>query len=168
MGVIRGLERITDLLAAVGAFLVLPLIAAMVYEVFSRYVLGSPTFWSYEIGYMLMATIFMFGMAYALKTGNHVSVDFVYGRLSPRKQAIINLLGYGFLIPCLIWLSYSLFEYALRAYETGRVSGQSAWNPVVWPYRTVLFVGFSVLSLQLLIEFAKSLHALFGGRDAEA
>ncbi|MFN3461392.1 MAG: TRAP transporter small permease subunit [Oceanibaculum sp.] len=160
MRLVRTLEVITDAAAILGAILILPLIAAMVFEVLSRYLFSAPTFWAYELGYMMMGAIFMLGIAYALKVRQHVSVDIIHGALPPRGKALVNLAGYAFLLPCVGWLTYALYGYAMRAYVGNELSGQSAWNPVIWPYRVVLFVGFSVFLLQIIVEVAKNIRAL--------
>jgi TRAP-type mannitol/chloroaromatic compound transport system permease small subunit len=160
--IISILERITGALGLIAAVMVLPLVIGMTYEVVSRYAFRAPTVWAFEIAYMLMGTIFMFGMAYALKHKHHVSVDFLYNMLGARAKAVVDVIGYLLVLPAVAWIAYELHDYALRAYLTGRRSGQSAWNPVIWPYRTVLFIGFTVLALQLVLEIVKSLRVVFG------
>lgn len=167
MRLFRHLERVSDTVAFFGALLMIPLVIAMVYEVLSRYLFSAPTIWAFELSYMMMAGIFSFGFAYALKCGQHVNVDFIHGAVSPRWRAMIDLIGYSLFLPCCIWLSYGLFQYALRAFRTGEVSGLSAWNPVVWPLRTVLFVGFAALSLQALIQVVKAVDVLVHGQKTE-
>jgi len=160
MRFVHALERITAVAALIGAILILPLVVAMIFEVVSRLVLGSPTAWAYEMSYMMMAAIFMMGIAYALKRRDHVSVDLLYGVLAPRQKALINIAGYVLLLPCVAWLTYALFNFALQAYRTGELTGQSAWNPVVWPYRTVLVLGFAIFALQIVAEVIKSMRVL--------
>ena len=154
------LTRFADLLSEIashaGAIIVIPLIAALVYEVFARYAFDAPTLWAYEISYMLTGSIFMLGMGYALKHKQHVNVDFIHGILSTRSQAILDLVGYLLLIPALFWLSIELAQYAYQAFENGEVSGKSAWNPIVWPFRLIWVIGFSVLALQMLAEAARA------------
>ena len=43
----------------------------------------------------------------------------------------------------------------------GERSGESIWNPVVWPARLSFFVGFILFALQILAEVLKSLRQLF-------
>ncbi|MEX0759267.1 MAG: TRAP transporter small permease subunit [Tistlia sp.] len=160
MRIVLVLERITSLAAAVGVCLILPLVAAMVFEVSSRYLFAAPTSWAYEISYMFMAAALIMGIAYALKIRQHVNVDLVYGALGPRGRAVVDLLGYCLLLPCVAWLTYALFGFAADAFRSGEQSGISAWNPVIWPYRAVLTLGFAVFVLQVLAEVAKSLQAL--------
>jgi TRAP-type mannitol/chloroaromatic compound transport system permease small subunit len=45
-------------------------------------------------------------------------------------------------------------------------SGQSAWNPVVWPFRTVFFVSFVLLLIQVIAEVIKAGRVLAGREKA--
>jgi TRAP-type mannitol/chloroaromatic compound transport system permease small subunit len=42
------------------------------------------------------------------------------------------------------------------------VSGESAWNPVIWPFRVVWAVGYATLCLQAIAETLRSARVLFG------
>jgi len=164
---IRAFERVTSVVGNVGAWILVPLILSMVYEVAARHIFGAPTFWAYELGYMLAGSSFMFGIAYCLKQGAHIRVDFIYGQLSPKGQAIVDLVGYVvLLLPGLLWLDYGLYAYAREAFEYGEVTGESAWNPVIWPFRTVWTLGFFVFTLQVLAEVMKSVLVLMGDPSA--
>jgi TRAP-type mannitol/chloroaromatic compound transport system permease small subunit len=148
MRVINLIESVTRRAGWCGAVLIFPLIGALVYEVFSRYVLGRPTMWAFEISYMVMGAIFMLGMADALRVGQHVTVDILSLQLGDRSNAFIRLAGYALLLPVLGWLVWELSKYAL--------------NPVIWPVFTVWFVGFLLLILQVVAEVLKSLAIILG------
>ncbi|PRY71983.1 TRAP transporter small permease subunit [Halomonas ventosae] len=162
MRVINLIESLTRRAGWGGAVLIFPLIGALVYEVFSRYVLGRPTLWAFEISYMVMGAIFMLGMANALRVGQHVSVDILSLQLGQRSNALVRLVGYVLFLPILVWLVWELSKYALAAFESNERSGRSAWNPVIWPVFTVWFVGFLLLALQVLAELLKSVAILMG------
>lgn len=154
--IIRLIERLTGATGIFAALLLVPLIFATCYEVFTRYVLHAPTVWAFEVGYMMMGAHFMLGAAYTLKAGQHVQVDLISGALSARGRAIITVFFYTLLLPFLAWLSWGLWEYAHYAWEIKETSGQSSWNPLVWPYRTVFVISFVLLTLQVLAEILKS------------
>lgn len=156
MALVRFIKSVSLWGGRVGALIVLPLILAMVYEVFSRYGFSTPTVWAFELSYMMMGTIFMLGIAYALSVGAHVNVDFVHNSLPKRFIAIIDLVGYLVLTGLAGWLTYNLALYTVSGYRSGEGSGLSAWNPQVWPYRTVFCVGFALFTLQ---TFAKALES---------
>ena len=147
----------------VASLLIVPLIFASVYEVFSRYLFNAPTIWAYEIGYMATGTYFFLGMAYALKERAHIRIDLFFSSLSIKNRNLIDFFGYSFLmLPAACWLTWRLGIYAWDAFLWGERSGESAWNPVIWPYRTIFFVGFVLLTLQGFAEWMRALATLLG------
>jgi len=160
-GLIRFLDRISGTSGAIAAWLVIPLIAASCYEVFSRYVLGAPTFWAFEIGYMVMGTHFLIGLAYTLRQREHVRVDFLYAHVSEKKRALIDAFTYAALVlPLAGWLTAALWTKVQTAYESHERSGMSAFNPVIWPFRLVMCTAFALLFLQALAELLRCYEIL--------
>jgi TRAP-type mannitol/chloroaromatic compound transport system permease small subunit len=156
------LERISGTTGVVAAWLVVPLTIASCYEVFSRYVLNAPTIWAFELAYMAMGAHFLIGAAYTLREKGHIRIDVLYSRFSPRAQAWVDVFGFTCLmLPASWWLTWGLWEYALDAFQSGELSGQSAWNPVIWPFRMVFFSGFLLLSIQGTVGLLKALAIAF-------
>src|SRR5699024_297516 len=74
--VINVLEYPSTLVARMGAWLIVPLMFSLVFEVVSRYIFNRPTIWAYDMTYMLSSAVFMLGAAFALQKGSHVRADF--------------------------------------------------------------------------------------------
>lgn len=161
---IAAIDRISGGAGVIAAWLIVPLIFATCYEVFSRYALNAPTIWAYELGYMATGANFLLGAAYTLRERAHIRVDVFYGHvLSKRAQAMVTIAGYLLLLlPAAFWLTDSLWTYALQAYQSNEKSGQSAWNPVIWPFRLVFFAGFALLALQGIAEVLRLIRYLAG------
>lgn len=156
-------DRFTDTVGGIGASLVIPLFVIMGYEVFARFLLDLPTFWAYEIAYMITGAHFVLGIAYVTKMRQHVRVDFLYSRFPPRVQAAIDCIIYlFFLFPVSAWMSWRLGAVAYESFLIGEVSGESAWNPLVWPLRTVVAFGYSLFALQVLAEGVKTWRIVSG------
>lgn len=152
----------------VGALLVLPLVLAMVYEVVSRYFFATPTQWAFELSYMMMGTIFLLGLSYAVLVDQHVNVDFIHQHLPKRGVAVIDAIGYAVLAGMLFWLTQALIGNAISVYRTGEGSGLSAWNPKIWPYRVIYVVGFGLFALQSAARAIENLMSVASGAaDAE-
>jgi TRAP-type mannitol/chloroaromatic compound transport system permease small subunit len=163
---LRAIERVSGVSGHLTAWLVAPLILATVYDVGARYLFNAPTQWAYEVGYMMMGAHALLGMAYTLREGGHVRIDAFSQRFSQGAKAVIDLIGYVvFLLPCLIWMTWSLWGYWFNSFRTHELSGQSAWNPVIWPFKLVFFVAFVLLVLQILAEIIKAVLYLSGGRS---
>jgi TRAP-type mannitol/chloroaromatic compound transport system permease small subunit len=160
---IRMIDTLSGSFGLLAAWVVAPLIIATVYEVFSRYVLNAPTIWAYEIAYMAMGANFLLGSAFTLRERAHIRIDVVYAHFAPKTKAVIDCIGYAFLLlPTLWWLTPALWDYALDAYISGETTGRSAWNPVAWPHRLIFFVGILLLALQATAELIKAAYTLLG------
>jgi TRAP-type mannitol/chloroaromatic compound transport system permease small subunit len=160
-GLIRFLDRVSGTSGAIAAWLVIPLIAASCYEVFSRYVLGAPTFWAYEVGTMVMGTHFLIGLAYTLREREHVRVDFLYAHVSPKKRALIDAFTYvALVLPVAGWLTVGLWAKVQSAYESHERTGMSAFNPVIWPFRLIMCTAFALLFLQTIAELLRAYEVL--------
>ena len=167
--VVKVIDKITGNVALVAAWVILPLIFASVFEVVSRYIFNAPTIWAYEIGYMATGVNFLLGSAFTLRERAHIRIDLLYSRLDPKWESLIDAAGYILLfLPFSFWLSYRLGIYALEAYNSGELSGQSAWNPLIWPFRAIFFLGFSLLSLQAAAELIRSILVLAGAGNTSS
>ena len=114
---VSAIDRLTGAIAQVSAWLVLPLFVIMGYEVVVRYTVGWPTFWSWELSYMITGAHFVLGIAYVTKTRQHVRVDFIYAQLAPRWQALIDFVIYAFFVlPVSIWMTWRLGSLSCPAF----------------------------------------------------
>ena len=160
---IHAVERLTGVVGLVIALVVFPLILASVYEVVARYVFNAPTIWAFELGYMAMGVHALMGAAFTLRERAHIRIDVVYSHFPDKLKAVIDTLGYAVLFLRVVgWVSFGLWEYWVEAYVNGEHSGQSAWNPIIWPFRLTFFIGFLLLALQGLAELIKCMRFLSG------
>lgn len=167
---IRFIDRITGSFGIIGAYLVLPLIVCACFEVFSRYVLGSPTIWAFELGYMLTGANFLLGMSFALREQAHIRIEVVYQYFPTWLRTLSDSFTYLVIIaPISAWMSLGLYNYAMSAYLSGEGTGMSAWNPVIWPFRVSFVVAFVLLCLQAIAELMRCIlvfRDLAGSRAA--
>ena len=64
------------------------------------------------------------------------------------------------IIPCLSVLSLRLLGHAQSSFLSGETTGQSAWNPLIWPMHFVIFVSFFILFLQVVAECLKAIISI--------
>ena len=156
-------DRLSGATGLVGGALAIPLVLVMFYEVVLRSCCDLPTFWAYELAYMMTGAHFALGIGYVMRENRHVRVDFLYARFSPRaKAAIDGFVQTLFLAPVIVWMTYVLTSNAWIAFVGGEVSGESAWNPYVWPLYTAVAFGFAVFSAQVLVEVVRNLRVVIG------
>ena len=78
------------------AWLIIPMVICLVYEVFARYLFNAPTLWAYDMTYMLYGSHFMLGAAFTLAMQGHIRTDFFYRLWSVRWQGTVDSLLYIF------------------------------------------------------------------------
>ena len=157
---VRMIDKFTDTTGTWIAWLNVPLVAVVAYEVFARYVFHAPTIWSFDLTYMFYGTIFMLGAAFALHKGAHIRTDFFYEKWSVKTKGIIDATSYiVFFFPSifmLLWISGGEAWYSFDIKET---SEQTPWRPILWPYKSVVPLTCVFLLIQGVSELIKSFYA---------
>ena len=160
---IRVIDSISDWSGRITAWLVIPLIGVMSWEILVRHV-HRPTHWAYDLSYMIYGAMFMLGAAYTLYRGSHIRTDFLYQTWPVRVQASVDAACYLFLffpgIAIFFWFGQ---EFALTSWNREERAMSSAWMPVIYPLKMVLPVATALLLLQGVAEFLKCVHALRTG-----
>ncbi|MFI4904088.1 MAG: TRAP transporter small permease subunit [Burkholderiales bacterium] len=115
-----------------------------------------------EIQWYLFAAIFLIGAGYTLLRNEHVRIDIISSRLSPRAQNWIDVIGIVlFLFPMsviIMWLSWPLLEDSYVRHEVSTNAG----GLIIWPARLLVPVGFFLLILQGVSELIKRVAFLAG------
>jgi TRAP-type mannitol/chloroaromatic compound transport system permease small subunit len=115
-----------------------------------------------EMQWYLFSAVFLLCAGFTLLKNEHVRIDVISGRLSPRAQAWIDIFGtVFFLLPMalvFIWLSWPVF---IRTITHGEIS-TNAGGLMIWPARFLVPVGFTLLALQGLSELIKRIAFLAG------
>lgn len=162
---IRVIDTISEWVGRAVAFMVVPIIIAMVYEVVARKLFVAPTLWAFDVSRMLYGMSFMLGAGYALMHGLHIRADFIYRNFEVKTQGRVDLVLYIVLfMPSMMFLLSAGYDFALKSIIQGERAGDSTWAPIVWPVKTSLAVGVALLLMQGVSEILKSWYAATRGR----
>ncbi|GLR15332.1 C4-dicarboxylate ABC transporter [Chitinimonas prasina] len=113
-----------------------------------------------EIQWYLFSAMFLLGAAYTLKHNEHIRIDILLSRLSPRKQAVVDILGtLLFLLPMAIAVLYFSWPVMTQMMTSGETSSD-AGGLVRWPVWALIPIGFTLLILQAVAEIIKRLAFL--------
>ncbi len=163
-GLVRALDSVTVFCARVVSLLIYPLIFALVYEVFSRYLFHAPTLWAYDTSYFAYGTFFMLGSSYALYRKAHIRTDILYRLLPVRWQGMIDAFCYLFLFfPGMILFLSAGWNYFLFSWTVGEKSPTSALLWPFYPFKFVIPLTAVLLLLQGIAETLKSVYASVRG-----
>ena len=165
---VRVIDKFTDTTGTWVAWLNVPLVLAVAYEVIARYAFNAPTIWSFDVTYMLYGTIFMLGAAYALHKGAHIRTDFFFEKWSIRTKGIIDSTAYlVFFFPSIFTVPLVSGDEGWYAFEIGETSEQTPWRPILWPFKMVVPLACLLLLIQGVSETIKSVYAARTGIELE-
>jgi TRAP-type mannitol/chloroaromatic compound transport system permease small subunit len=160
LAIIHVIDSISEWSGRLTAWLIIPLVGGLSYEVFARYLFGAPTVWAYDTTYMLYGSHFMLGAAYTLLKMGHIRTDIFYNNFSPRTQGMIDATLYLlFFFPGIAYFLWAGSAEAIHSWRLLERSDASPWRPPLYPFKTVIPVAAFLLLLQGVSEFLKSLHA---------
>ncbi len=163
------IDTVSEITGRIISWLVIVLTVILGYEIIARYVFGAPTKWVFDLSYMIGGTFFLMGEAYTLKHRQHVRIDIFYGRFSPRTKAAVDVVFFLLLFfPLWGGILYALFPYVAFSWQVGERSMQGYWQPILYPFKTVMPIGVGLFLLQGVAEFCRSLIILVKGEAAGA
>jgi TRAP-type mannitol/chloroaromatic compound transport system permease small subunit len=157
---VRVIDKFTDTTGVWVAWLNVPLVLAVAYEVVARYLFNAPTIWSFDVTYMLYGTIFMLGAAYALHKGAHIRTDFFYETWTDRTRGVVDSISYiVFFFPSIVMLLLVSANESWYSFTISETSEQTPWRPILWPFKAVVPLTCVLLLLQGVSELIKSFYA---------
>lgn len=165
--VIQAVDKLSAYLSKASSLLVILLVLIITYEVVRRYLLQSPTIWTYDTSYMLTSLFVILTMAHLLQRGEHVRVDVLSHYLPPRLAAGLEALLYLLLFFPFLYILLSVMpEHVAHSWRMGERSAAGTWLPPIYPFKTWIMVGMFLLALQALIQFLRALGAVLKGDQA--
>jgi TRAP-type mannitol/chloroaromatic compound transport system permease small subunit len=168
IALVRIIDKFTDTTGTWIAWLNVPLVAVVAWEVIARYAFNAPTIWSFDLTYMLYGTIFMLGCAYALYRGAHIRTDFFFEKWSVRTKGWIDSVAYiAFFFPSIFTFLIVSGGEGWYAFEIGETSEQTPWRPILWPFKMVVPLACLLLLIQGVSETIKSVWAARTGIELD-
>src|SRR4030043_2242960 len=147
------------------SWFIVAIILLSVFEVFTRRILGKPTIWTHEVLSYLFCASILLTMAYTLRYKQHVAVDLIYARLTPKTKAILNIITFviflGFFSIVFLWEGIRFAATSWAMWERT----PSAFNFYVFPAKTLLPLGIFLLLVQGLSDFIKNIVFVFKGEQ---
>jgi TRAP-type mannitol/chloroaromatic compound transport system permease small subunit len=160
----RGVDNINEWIGEKSSYLILVMIASIIYETFVRYLFNSPTVWVHETSSYIFGVSLMLGGGYTFLRRGHVNVDIVHNRFSPRGKAILDIMSSILLFSfasVLIWKGADFAWNSLRSFETS----STVWAPPIYPIKLSIPIGGALLFLQGLSKLLNDISiAIKGGK----
>jgi TRAP-type mannitol/chloroaromatic compound transport system permease small subunit len=115
-----------------------------------------------ELQWYLNSAVFLLVAGYTLKRNEHVRIDVIAGKLSPRAQAWIDIVGgLFFLLPAVVIIGWYSWPSLVSSWEIQEYSSD-AGGLIRWPVRLLIPIAFALLGLQGISEVIKRVAFLHG------
>lgn len=86
--------------------------ATFLLQVFSRYVIRHPLFWTQEVIVMCFIWTVLFGACHTMRSRSHVKFTMIYDRFGPKAAALLRLLGNLIILATFVVLIVPSYNYS--------------------------------------------------------
>lgn len=157
------LDRVVSAAGMGAAWLCIPLILIIVFDVVTRrfFVLGSTKL--QEMEWHLHALLFFLCIGWAYIKNAHVRIELVHEHLSRRTQLWIEIIGcLAFLIPYCVIVFIHGVDWWERSWALGEVSDSATGLPYRWAIKAALPIGFVFIFLGTVTVLLRKIVELLG------
>ena len=161
---IRGVEAATRYLGYASMYLLLVILAVLMFPVFAR---GGDisTIWALETAQFAVGAYYILGAGWSLQQGAHVRMDFLYANWKPRTKAIVDSVTSFFVLFYLVVMLLGGWDSCAYAVVAKQIN-HTVWAPYMAPIKIAMEIGIFFMFLQMTAEFAKSLMFACGKKIA--
>jgi TRAP-type C4-dicarboxylate transport system permease small subunit len=158
------MHRVASGAALLAGFATLAIVLLISYDVTMRYFFNEPQVFVDEVASFLEVLVIFGGAAYTFRTGGHVRVDLVTGRLRPAARAWLRLLTLALGVVFLSIVLWVTAQSALTAFRYGRVSAVMLYP--LWLPMAVIPAGLALMALAMLARLVRQARVTLGPRQA--
>ncbi len=143
-------NSVNRVLTVIGLVLLFVMMVVGAADVIGRYLFSSPIIGTLEMSQAFLAVMVCFGWGYTQVVKGHVNVDLFLKRISPRKQAITNLITTFFALIIFILITWQSIITGIEWMQKGRVLYVIEWP--LWPFQFCVTLGAIFLCLALILD----------------
>lgn len=143
------------------AWLGLALVLVVSFNVLGRYLAGIGSVALQETEWHLMAAAALMGMSYGLNQGGEVRVDIFHEKMSPRLQALVDVISTLLLFGVAIVIGYLSLAYVQSSYSINEGSPDPGGLPNRYLLKSVMPVAFLMLAIQAISMLGAAILRLF-------
>jgi TRAP-type mannitol/chloroaromatic compound transport system permease small subunit len=158
----RGIDAVNERIGRVVLWLVLAMALLSSINAVSRYLFNRSSNAWLELQWYMFAAVFLLCAGYTLLHNEHIRIDVISSRFSPRTRAWVDIFGtLFFLLPMAILILKLSWPIFMNAWVSEEMSS-NAGGLIRWPARALVPAGFFLLTLQGFSELIKRIAFLRG------
>jgi TRAP-type transport system small permease protein len=150
--------RIARSASTLAGLAVLAIVVLISIDVLMRFFFNQPQLFVDEVASFLEILVIFGGLTYTFRTGGHVRVDLLTGRLPRPARAWLRLLSLLIGLAFLGVVIWPTVQSALTAYRYGRVSTVMLYP--LWLPMLLIPAGLALLGAAMLVTLARQVRVL--------
>jgi TRAP-type mannitol/chloroaromatic compound transport system permease small subunit len=155
-GFVRGVDSLNEWIGRTVAWLTAGCVLTCFTVVVLRYAFDVGFPWLQELYVWQHATVFMAGAGYTMLHRGHVNVDVLYGRMTERGRAWVDILGtLVLLFPWLAVIALTSGPFVAASWSVRESSSTTDGMPATYLLKSLLLVFCALLFLQGLALIAR-------------
>ena len=161
---VRAIDTMTLWSGRFCSLLLVPIIAMVSYEAFSRYFFNKPTTWAMELSTLVFGVYMIWSMAPSILNKGQVAMDAFYNKWSLRTRAMVDSVTFVLVLIFCLTVFYESAYYAVESWQMKEHSRSLLQEPL-YHWRVILSLGALMFLLQALSSFLKNLWLAVTGED---
>jgi TRAP-type mannitol/chloroaromatic compound transport system permease small subunit len=145
------------------SWLSLAMVLVVFTDVVTRYAFRTTSGAMQELEWYLFGTLYLLAAGYTLLHDEHVRVDIMYSKLSPRRRAAVDFVLFClFFFPSCLLVIYTAWPFVRNSWAVWEGSPDPGGLPLRWLLKSMIIVGFVLLLLQGISQSIKSFYWAMG------
>jgi len=150
------------------SWLMLLMVLVVFVDVIMRYVFSKSSVFTQELEWHLFGTVYMLAAGYTMLYDEHVRVDILYSRWSVRRKAWADFILYLiFFYPSAFMVMITAWPFVRDSFRVSEGSPDPGGIPYRFLLKSVIIVGFGLLSVQAFSQTIKNFYWAMGWEEPE-
>jgi TRAP-type mannitol/chloroaromatic compound transport system permease small subunit len=150
------------------SWLMFAMVAVVFGDVVFRYVFNRSSVFVQEAEWHLFGMVYLLAAGYTMLYDEHVRIDIVYSKWSPRKKAAVDfVLLLVMFVPSALMIIYTTWPFVKHSFAVNEGSPDPGGIPFRWAYKSVIILGFLLLMLQGFSQAIKNFYWMMGWEERE-
>lgn len=164
----RRIDRFQEWFGRGVSWLSLGMVVVVFGDVIARYLFRTTSGAIQELEWYLFGTLYLLAAGYTLLHDEHVRVDIIYSKLTPRRRARLDfILFWIFFFPSCLLVIYTAWPFVRAAWTVWEGSPDPGGLPLRWLLKSMIIAGFVLLVIQGISQTIKTFYWAMGWERPE-
>lgn len=162
--IVNLIDSFSRLIGKTVSYIMIFVVAVVIYEVSMRYIFKKPTIWASEAIVFSCGIVYVLGSSWTLLENRHVKIDILWGKLSLRTKRIVDSVTFFLFALYMVLMIWEGSKFAWESLRIAETTG-TPWDPPVYPIKIIFLIGFIMLLMQGISKLLKDLYFIIKGKE---